>query len=150
MTLIPSVQTIPYSGSCPTVFFIVNNLYDNPILFSSALYLKRSIDSWRHCSILMSWKFKMKDFASYWEKSRMSLTKKSIWFAQFLAILKKTIPPEVRSILFLSKSREATIPLRGFLNSCAAEANAIVLILDSCFYLSISSHWDMSLIVTIL
>ena len=38
---------------------------------------------------------------------------------------------------------------RGFLNSCAADANAIVLSFEDAFYLSNSSQQDMSLIVVI-
>ena len=41
------------------------------------------------------------------------------------------------------------MPFNGFLNSCAADAKAIVFILERFFYFSNSTQCDMSLIVVI-
>ncbi len=69
----------------------------------------------------------MRLFASSYEKSNISFTKNSMRFEQFFAIWQYFMPfsSEIKGF---KRSRETTIALSGFLNSCAAEAKANVFI----------------------
>ncbi len=60
------------------------------------------------------------DFDSIWLKSWMSLMRNSIKFVQLNATLKICYPRSSRWTIGFKISREAMIPFKGFLNSCAA------------------------------
>jgi hypothetical protein len=78
----------------------------------------------------------------------MSLIRKSIRFAQFVAISRNYLP--LSSTLFLRIFRDDIMPLSGFLNSWAADAKAIVLMADVALCLSSSIMLDISLILVII
>ncbi len=116
------------------------------IPFSFALNLSTLMQSLMILKRKTGWWLRIREFASSWEKSRKSLIRKTIRFEQFLAILKKR-PPLPFSIKGSRRSRELTMALRGFLNSCAAEAKARDCNFLFRFWFSNSTHYDMSLIV---
>ncbi len=60
----------------------------------------------------------------------MSLTRNSIKFEQFLAILKINLLLVFKDIIDSKISNEEFMPFNGFLNSCAADANDNVFSLD--------------------
>lgn len=118
------------------------------IFLSSALNYKTVILSSNIFKISTSEKFSIRDLDSIYEKSSISFTKKSIRLAQFRAMLQYCIPFSF-SIRGYNKPNVDTTPLRGFLNSCAADAKARVFISDKLLVLSSSNQWDISLIVVI-
>jgi hypothetical protein len=59
---------------------------ESSILFSSALNFKRFTQSSKREYTFTGLMFRMREFASSYEKSRISFTKKSMRFEQFFAI----------------------------------------------------------------
>jgi hypothetical protein len=126
-----------------------SNILDERLIMRwEAEIWKRSTHSSMRSDILHFAKLRMNDFDSSCDISRISLTKESIRFEQLLAVL-KYFSPLVLSYIFSKSCKEEVIPFKGFLNSCAAYANAIVLSFDKFFCFSNSIHFDISRIDTI-
>ena len=127
-------------------------LFSNWTLSSKFFSWAFNLNTFRHScsrSSTLHWvMFSTKDFASICAKSRMSLIRKSMRFAQFVAISRNCWPRS--STLVLRIFRDEIMPLSGFLNSWAAYAKAIVLMADVALCLSNSIKLDISLTFVIM
>ena len=120
------------------------------IFFMSALNFRMSMHSLMIWTKSVIWSMLRESwFASCYEKSKTSLTRNISSFPQLVATI-KNFSASGEFMKFLRSSRHYRIELSGFLNSWAAEANAMVLSFCICFCSWSSIHWDMSLIVVMM
>lgn len=94
---------------------LLSNQTSRSKFFSQAFNLNTFRHSCSRSSTLHRVMFNTNDFASICAKSRISLIRKSMRFAQFVAISRNYWP--LSSTLFLRILRDEIMPLSGFLNS---------------------------------